>query len=190
LFGKKTKQTPKALKMWMFPMHGGFEFEPAAWACAQKTAELPLEGSRLDAKIEPAMVTFGSEMYALTCRYDAGLLRTDLDRLPANPRLAIACNRRQQAEALGLREVDGRPGAAAAIYKPDTIKLSQIAECPKIEWVFYFGPARTEPGQESILELFGIGGSENRKAPKRIQQVLGRHGLVARVRFQAACSEC
>jgi hypothetical protein len=120
----------------------------------------------------------GGEAYALALRNDAGLLRMDIDRFAANRRLTLARHRRQQADTIGVWIVDGSARTARAVDKSDAVKLNEIALRPKARPISHLGSTGAESAQEGVPELFGIGGSENRKSPERIGEVLGGHGLV------------
>jgi hypothetical protein len=106
------------------------------------------------------------------------LLIIEVDRFAADRGLTLASNRSEEAEAFGFRIVDSHGGTAAAMDKPDPVKLYQISVRPEAGCRLYLGVGHAEPGQERVPELVGTGSFKYRKSPQWIGELLARHDLV------------
>src|SRR3974390_3095932 len=72
-------------------------------------------------------------------------------------RFTLAGHGRQQAEAVSLRIVDDDAEIGGAVDKREVLKLDQVSLSPGVWTIYDLDPARAEPVQESVPELFGIG---------------------------------
>ena len=156
----------------MVSVHGGSEFKPAAWPRTQKTRKLPLQDVGLEADVQPLVAAFDGKAGGAARRDDAGPVRVDGHPVPADGCFTLAGHGRQQAEAISLRIVDDRAEIAGAVDEREVLKLDQVSLSPEVWTICNLGPARAEPVQESVPELFGIVRLENRKPLKRIGVVL------------------